>query len=41
MWFFGVSLAWSMGPAMGILIHLVCAANAAFSGVIREDAMAR
>ena len=41
MWFFGVSLAWSMGPVMGILIHLVCAANAAFSGVIREDAMAR
>jgi len=41
MWFFGVSLAYSMGPVMGALIHFICAANAAFSGVIGEDAMAR
>jgi TM2 domain-containing membrane protein YozV len=41
MWFFGVMLAWTMGPMMGIPIHFICAANAAFSGVIREDALAR
>ena len=42
MWFFGVSFAYTaMGPVMGALIHFLCAANAAFSGVIREDALAR
>jgi hypothetical protein len=30
-----------MGPPLGILIHLVCAANAAFSGALREDMMAQ
>jgi hypothetical protein len=41
-WFFGVSFAYTAGgPGMGILIHFICAANAAFSGVIGEDAMAR
>lgn len=38
-WFFGVSAAYGMGPPLGILIHLVCAANAAFSGAIRESAL--
>ena len=41
MWFFGVSFAYAMGPPLGILIHLVCAANAAFSGALREDMMAQ
>ena len=42
MWFFGVSFAYTAGgPALGILIHFICAANAAFSGVIGEDAIAR
>ncbi len=41
MWFFGVGFAWAIAPAMGILIHIICAANAAFSGVIDEDALAR
>jgi hypothetical protein len=42
LWFFGVSFAWTaMGPVMGALIHLLCAVNAAFSGVIHEDALAR
>jgi len=36
-WFFGVSFAYGMGPQLGILIHLICAANAAFSGTLRED----
>jgi hypothetical protein len=41
MWFFGVSLAYSASPPLGILMHFVCAANAAFSGAIREDALSR
>ena len=41
MWFFFVSIAYGMGPPFGILIHLICAANAAFSGTLREDLMAR
>jgi hypothetical protein len=40
-WFFGVSVAYTMGPPLGILIHFICAANAAFSGALREDMMAR
>ena len=32
MWFFFVSIAYGMGPPFGILIHIICAANAAFSG---------
>jgi len=39
-WFFGVSFAYTMGPPLGILIHLICAANAAFSGALREDVIA-
>ncbi len=39
LWFFGVSLAYSAGPPFGILIHLICAANAAFSGALREDTL--
>ena len=41
MWFFFVSIAYGMGPPFGILIHLICAANAAFSGTLREDMLAR
>ena len=41
LWFFGVSLAYGMGPPLGILIHLICAANAAFSGALREDMLVR
>jgi hypothetical protein len=41
MWFFGVSMAYAMGPPFGILIHIICAGNAAFSGALREDLMAR
>ena len=39
LWFFGVSFAYGMGPALGIMIHLICAANAAFSGAMRPDVM--
>jgi TM2 domain-containing membrane protein YozV len=41
MWFFFVSIAYGMGPPLGILIHMICAANAAFSNTIREDVLAR
>src|SRR5579863_2490121 len=41
MWFFGVSFAWLIAPPLGTLLHIICAANAAFSGIIGEDAMAR
>jgi TM2 domain-containing membrane protein YozV len=41
LWFFGVSIAYGIGTPLGILIHLVCAANAAFSGALREDMMAQ
>ena len=40
LWFFGVSFAYGLGPPLGILIHLICAANAAFADTLRED-MAR
>ena len=41
MWFFFVSIAYGMGPPFGILIHIICGANAAFSGAPREDMLAR
>ena len=41
MWFFFVSIAYGMGPPFGILIHIICAANAAFSDTLREDMLAR
>ena len=41
MWFFFVSIAYGMGPPFGILIHMICAANAAFSGTLREDMLTR
>src|SRR5271156_2677049 len=41
MWFFFVSIAYGMGPTLGILIHIICAANAAFSDTVREDMLAR
>ena len=41
LWFFGVLFAYTMGPPLGILIHIICAANAAFSGALHEDMMAR
>ena len=41
LWFFGVSFAYGAAPALGVLIHLICAANAAFSGALHEDMAAR
>jgi len=39
MWFFGVSFAYAANPPLGVLIHIICAANAAFSDAVREDMM--
>jgi hypothetical protein len=37
-WFFGVLFAHAVGgPPLGILIHLICAANAAFGGTLHEE----
>jgi hypothetical protein len=41
LWFFGVSLAYGASPPFGILIHVICAANAAFSDKAREDMLAQ
>jgi len=41
LWFFFVSIAYGLGPPLGIVIHLICAANAAFSDTMREDVLAR
>jgi hypothetical protein len=41
LWFFFVSIAYGMGPPLGIVIHLICAANAAFSDTLSEDVLAR
>lgn len=39
-WFIGVSVAYGAQP-LGFTLHLVCAANAALTGLIREEALVR
>lgn len=39
LWFFGVLIAYGFGAPMGLLIQAICAANAAFSGAIGDDAV--
>ena len=42
LWFFGVWCSYIIGgPPFGILIHIICAANAAFSDMLHEDMFAR
>ena len=41
MWFFLVPFAYTMSPALGILMHLICAANAALRGALRDEAFVR
>ncbi|MGB3551884.1 MAG: hypothetical protein WA993_14430 [Candidatus Binatus sp.] len=36
LWFCGVMLALSAAPPLGLLIWIICAANAAFSDALRE-----
>jgi len=40
MWFFGVSFAYGASFPLGVLIHVICAANAALAGTISDDAFA-
>jgi NMD protein affecting ribosome stability and mRNA decay len=40
MWFFGVSFCYAAGLGLGVVIHFICASNAAFAGTVREDAFA-
>jgi TM2 domain-containing membrane protein YozV len=40
MWFFGVTAAYGASIGLGILIHIICAANAALAGTIADDAFA-
>ncbi|HVA78106.1 MAG TPA: zinc ribbon domain-containing protein [Candidatus Binataceae bacterium] len=35
-WFVVVSIAYTMGP-IGLLMHVICAMNAALSGALRDD----
>jgi hypothetical protein len=41
LWFFGVSFAWTVSPPLGLVLHIICAANAAFGDTLREDLVAR
>ena len=41
MWFFGVAFAYSVGFPLGILLHLICASNAALKGALEDDAFMR
>jgi TM2 domain-containing membrane protein YozV len=40
LWFFGVTFAYGASLGLGILIHVICAANAALAGTIRDDVLA-
>lgn len=40
-WFVGVMLTYSIAPSLGLLMHLICAGSAAFSGALREEAFER
>ena len=41
MWFFGVAFAYSAGLPVGLLLHLICASNAALKGALEDDAFLR
>jgi ribosomal protein L37E len=40
MWFFGIATAYAMAQPLGLLLHLVCAANAASVVVRQRDGFA-
>jgi hypothetical protein len=40
-WFVGVILAYNVAFPLGLIIHAICAGNAALSGAIREEAFVR
>ena len=41
MWLFGVLFAYSLGFSLGLLLHLICASNAALKGALEDDALRR
>jgi hypothetical protein len=41
LWFGGVSIMYSAAPPIGLLLHLICAANATLSGTVHETAFTR
>jgi len=41
LWFGGVSIMYTAAPPIGFLLHLICAANAALAGSVRETAFTR
>jgi hypothetical protein len=41
LWFFGVAVAYTMNPGFGVLMHAICALNAALAGAIRDDVYVR
>lgn len=38
-WFFTVLFLYSFAFPLGLLMHLICASNAAFGGALREDVL--
>jgi hypothetical protein len=40
-WFGSVSIMYSTAPPIGFLLHVICAANAALAGSVRETAFTR
>jgi hypothetical protein len=40
-WFFGVAFAYSVGLPLGLLLHVICASNAALKGALEDDAFMR
>jgi Family of unknown function (DUF6677) len=36
-WFFAVLIAYGTGPQLGVLLHLICAVNAAIKGAIAGE----
>jgi|SRR5271167_2079300 len=41
LWFLFVIYMYMAAPFLGWIVHLICASNAALSGAIKEDALAR
>jgi hypothetical protein len=41
LWFGSVFFLYSAAPPLGLLLHLICAANAALAGSVRETALTR
>ncbi|MGH7987806.1 MAG: hypothetical protein ACREQX_16200 [Candidatus Binataceae bacterium] len=40
-WFFGVIISYGIAFPLGLIIHLICAGNAALAGAIREEVFSR